>query len=156
MASRYKAKQVGNDLEKEVAELLNKAGIPYVQESTVTSGRKRSKGGVDFILKNPLGMLECKRFTKLLTVKLGSEDHDLKWSQVIILYREYMKGNVSGLVVQETNDKTLYFIHINDFMGWWIVNTKKSLNLTDVKEMGIKILDIKDIVGKVGDSVDKE
>ncbi len=155
-AKRYKAKQVGNDLETEVAKLLDEASIPYLQESTVSSGRKRVKGSVDFVLKNPIAYIECKAYTKSISYKYDSEIHDIHWSQLLILHKKHIEGYVSGLILKENTDKRLYFIRIEEFMKNWLVSSKKSLNLADVQRIGSEIGNIRELVDRTGDSVDKE
>jgi len=139
------SKQSGNQLENEVSRLLNAASIPHTREDTIKGKRK---GSVDFILDNPKAYIECKRYTSTLSFKYDSEDHDIKWSQLIILFKKHLEGYTSGLIVQESIDNRLYFIHIKDFMTWWITNTKKSLNLLDVQRIGSEIGNIKELVGE--------
>lgn len=158
------SKQSGNKLENEVKRLLDLASIPYEQENT-ENGRK--SGSVDFKLKNPVAYLECKRFTDNLSVKLDSEDHDIKWSQVIFLFGKHTENakrkvknekdkTIAGFIVQESTDNRLYFIHIQDFIAWWMVSIKKSLNLADVQRIGNEVGNIREIVDRIGDNVDKE
>ncbi len=140
---RYHSKSVGNDLESEVAKLLDEAGIPYVQESTVTSSKKRTSGSVDFTLKNPIGFLECKRFTKRLSLAFKSKDHDIKWSQVEFLNRKMLEGHISAWVVQESSDKTLIFILQRDLILWWANTQQRSLSLEMARKIGREITDLK-------------
>jgi len=146
MRKRYKAKQVGNDLETQVAKLLDAASIPYIQESTVSSGRKRVKGSIDFTLKNPIAYIECKAYTKSISYKYDSEIHDITWSQLLILHKKHKEGYTSGLILKENTDRRLYFIRIEDFMSNWITSSKKSLNLADVQRIGTEVIDIRELI----------
>jgi len=135
------AKSKGNDLENEVKHLLNLAGIPYEQESTMGEHGRRVSGSVDFIIKNPEGYIECKRYTKSITFKVNSNQHDIKWNQICFLSQR--RSSESGFIFQETNDKGLYYMNITKFLEVWANSNKSSMNLGDIKEHGTLIEDFK-------------
>lgn len=135
--SKYlSSKVVGNELENEVKELLIASGIPFKQESTVNMARKRVKGSVDFILENPIGFIECKKFTQRITFKYKSEDHDIKWSQIEFLHRKYLEGYLAGFILKENSDNRLIFVCISDFMRRWINVSSKSINVKQALSIG--------------------
>lgn len=135
------SKTVGNDLENQVKKLLEHSKIPYVQEHTVNIKGTRTKGSVDFILKNPVGYIECKCFTKRISFKLKSEIHDIKWSQVEFLYKKHLEGCFSGFIFKEHTDNRLIFVHVSDFIFHWTNTLAKSFNLREVLNMGIVVTD---------------
>lgn len=130
------SKAVGNDFESLILKMLDDAGIPYIQESTVTGSKKRVGGGVDISTKNPICFFECKRYTKLLSFKFGSEDHDLKWSQIQILMKKRNEGHLSGLLLQEASNDEIVFVEITAFMLWYANNTRMSINSVISKQIG--------------------
>lgn len=105
----------------------------------MASSRQRTKGSIDFILENPEGYIECKRFTKSLTFGFKSETLKLKWSQVEFLSKKSYEGHLAGIVIQETSDKRLIFVHIRDFVCWWINGSAKSLNVQQALSIGREI-----------------
>ena len=136
------AKAVGNDFESLILKMLDDAGIPYIQESTVTGSKKRVGGGVDISTKNPICFFECKRYTKSLSFKFNSEDHDLKWSQIKLLMKKRNEGRLSGLFIQETSDSDIVFIEITKFMLWYANNTRLSINADISKQIGLIVTDM--------------
>ena len=106
-------------------------------------GRQRTKGSIDFILENPEGYIECKRFTDRITYSLNSEQHDIKWSQIEFLHKKYLEGHLAGFIFQETYDKRLIFVHIRDFVIHWIKTSAKSMNVKQALIIGREITDFK-------------
>jgi len=127
------AKTVGNKTESIVSTWFSELGINIKQEDTMRNTRTRNKGGIDF--ENDSIAIEVKHFTKSLTVKYKSEDHDLKWSQVELLNKKAIKGKISGLLITEDNE-TFYFIGIVNFILWWVDCKRKSINADIAKEIG--------------------
>lgn len=136
------SKVVGNDFESLILSMLDDAGIPYVQESTVTGSKKRVGGGVDISTKNPVCFFECKRYTKSLSFKLNSEDHDLKWSQIQLLMKKRNEGYLSGLFLKEASSEEIVFIEITKFMLWYANNTRLSINYEISKQIGLIVTDM--------------
>lgn len=132
------SKTLGNELETTVKNWLDQSGIPYEQESTMTQNGKRSKGSVDFKLTNPIGFIECKRYTDRLTFKCMSEIHDIKWSQVEFLYKN-RDCEVCGFMVKEALEDCCYFIPIQSFISYFMHTDSKSINSKDVKNIGMKV-----------------
>lgn len=137
------SKQAGNELECIIAKWLEEAGIPYTQEKTMSEIGRRTAGKVDFVLKNPEGYLECKRYTDRITLKLNSQQHDIKWSQICLLSKAGKKTPLTGFLFQETKDLNIYFMHIDAFIDFWSSSKKSSLNLNDIKENADLITDFK-------------
>ena len=126
------AKTQGNITESIVESWLQELGIKYKQENTMSNTRTRSKGSVDFT--GPNIAIEVKKFTKSLSVKILSEDHDVKWSQVCILSREHTKDKKSGLLITEDNISFIY-IPIGSFLKWLSDTKRKSITF----DIGAKI-----------------
>lgn len=141
--SRDSAKAKGNDFESLILRMLDDASVPYVQESTVTGSKKRVGGGVDIMTKNPICFFECKRYTKSLSFKFGSEDHDLKWSQIQLLMRKRNEGHLSGLLLQEASNDEIVFVEITAFMLWYANNTRLSITSEISKQIGKVVTDMK-------------
>jgi len=140
---KYKhAKTVGNETESIVESWYQEAGILYKREDTMRNTRTRSKGSVDF--ESDTSAVEVKKFTKLLTFKYKSEDHDLKWSQIEYLNKQEIKGKVAGILISENNIEFV-FIRISNFIKWWTDNTRKSINLDIAKSIGCVVLNSKDL-----------
>lgn len=140
---KYKhAKTVGNETESIVECWYQEAGIPYKREDTMRNTRTRSKGSVDFESENMA--VEVKKFTKLLTFKYKSEDHDISWSQIEYLSKQHNKGKVSGLLITEDNE-TFVFIRISNFLKWWIDVKRKSINIDIAKEIGYVVRNSEDL-----------
>jgi len=136
MKNKYvHAKTAGNITESIVEKWLQASAIDYKQENTMKNTRTRSKGGIDF--EGSLIAIEVKKFTKLLTFKLKSDDHDIKWSQIEYLSKAKLKGKVAALLITEDNE-TFYFIHIRDFLFNWLHNTRKSINIDIANKIGAK------------------
>lgn len=138
---KYKSsKTTGNETEAIIEQWLIQAGIPYKREDTMRNTRTRNKGSIDFVGDN--FAIEVKKYTKLLTFKLGSNTHDLHWQQIEYLNKEYIKGKVAGIVITEDN-KEFIFIHIRDFLFWWANTTRKSINRDIALDIGRVIVDMR-------------
>jgi hypothetical protein len=137
------SKAVGNDFESLILKMLDDAVVPYIQESTVTGSKKRVGGGVDIVTKNPICFFECKRYTKSLSFKLNSNEHDLKWSQIQLLMKKRNEGHLSGLLLQEESDSKIVFVEIMAFMLWYANNTRMSINSEISKKIGRVVDDMK-------------
>jgi len=118
------AKTVGNTTETIVEEWFKALNIPVTRENTMSNTRTRVKGSVDFT--SDLLAIEVKRFTKSLSFKVNSEDHDLKWSQIGILNKARMKGKLAALLITE-DDVNFLFIKIENFLHWFSNNNRKSI-----------------------------
>lgn len=135
MRARRRSKQVdkGKELEKQVAKMLDEAGKRYEWEDTLRHGG-RKKGGVDFV--TPYSKIECKHFTKQLTYKVNSEDHDIKWSQICILNQHAINGLMAGLIVREETDNRMIWLPVKSLLKHYISTGKKSINLSEIEELG--------------------
>jgi hypothetical protein len=136
------AKTVGNETESIVKTWLIELGYNFRQENTIANTRIRCKGSVDFT--SDTFAIEVKRFTKLLTFKIGSEIHDLKWSQIEILNKACMNGKTAAILITEDNVE-FYFINISTLLLWICNNSRKSINSTIAKEIGYIIKDKEDL-----------
>ena len=136
------SKKIGNELENIVAQMLNQAQIPYSQETTTTSLKTRCKGNVDFKCYNPLAYLECKRFTKLISYKLNSENTDIKWSQIQFLNKARISNAKAGFILREATHQELYYLSIESFIEHYCSNKKNSINLNDLKKIAQVITDL--------------
>jgi len=146
---KYKhAKSTGNETESIVEKWFQELGVPCKRENTMANTRTRSKGSVDFI--GDTFAIEVKHFTKLLTFKYKSEDHDIKWSQIEYLSKA-SEDKVRGLLITEDNI-TFIFIHVNNFIKWWIDINRKSINIDIAKSIGYAVTskeDLKRVIEKV-------
>lgn len=137
---KYKhAKTLGNETESIIEQWFIEAGIPYKREDTMRNTRTRNRGFVDFVGDN--FAIEVKKYTKLLTFKLGSNTHDLHWQQIKYLNKECLKGKIAGIVITEDNQEFI-FIHIRDFLFWWAKTTRKSINRDIALDIGRVIVDM--------------
>lgn len=146
MKKKFKhAKTVGNETESIVTPWLSDYNCK--QEDTMRNTRTRSKGSIDF--EGDTVAIEVKHFTKLLTFKYKSEDHDIKWSQIEYLNKKHVESKVSGLLITE-NNQTFVFIPISSFIKWWIDIKRKSISIDIAKEIGY-IITCKDDLKRVID-----
>jgi len=122
-----------------VAKMLEDASIPYEWEETLYH-KGRKKGGVDFV--TGYAKIECKHYTKRLTYKANSEDHDIKWSQVAILNQHSMNGLKAGFIVREQTDERLLWLPVRELLKHYISTGKKSITLKEVEKIGTEINDV--------------
>ena len=143
MNKKYKSSKThGNELESTVKQWLIDSSIPFEHESTVTQNMRRTKGSVDFKLLDPVGFIECKRYTDRLSYSVNSEIHDISWSQISFLYRN-KDCFISGFIVQESKSDDIYFIPIKSFVAYFVEMDAKSINQSNIIKIGTKITDMK-------------
>lgn len=142
---RWHAKAVGNDAEKLIDDLAHAAGLQWDSETVVDGARRRIKGAVDRIYHLRDGR---KLFAEIkysgdgrYTYRLNSEEHDIKWSQIARLMREYLSGNEAGLIFV-TRSEAPVFVHIRDFINWYTETKSAHIKFNEARILGLGMADM--------------
>jgi len=135
----------GDEFEKEVFTMLDKASISYRKEETLSSGKRRKKDkkcDIECLMDDKSIFIELKTLTDKEALKFDLYNHglncNLKYHQIkamdylVIKFRPHSK----------IKEAEMYKVSKVDFFMWAITVKKKSASLKDFRKIGTLITDM--------------